>query len=258
MALAQTHVFSDALRMSTSFTAILPQATTEQIGMTGTRADGPPPVLYLLHGLSDDDSIWLRRTSIERYAADYGIAVIMPRVERSFYQDMAHGEAYWTYVSQELPQIVQQLFRVSARRQDTFVAGLSMGGYGAMRLALAQPGRFAAAASLSGALDMAAPAMRESRYDFYDDAFGEGEVRGTDSDLHALLDRIDPATAPQLMVACGSEDDLWPMQQPFVDHATERGLDVVTKFGPGEHEWGLWDADIQDVLAWLPIRRAEG
>ena len=141
MALAQTHIFSDVLGMSTSLHVILPQATTAQIGMVGERTAGDPPVLYLLHGLSDDDSIWLRRTSIERYAADYGIAVVMPRVERSFYQDMAHGEKYWTYLSQELPAIVAQLFRVSIRREDTFVAGLSMGGYGAMRLALAQPER---------------------------------------------------------------------------------------------------------------------
>ncbi|WP_454300646.1 alpha/beta hydrolase [Salana multivorans] len=255
MALARTYIFSEALRMSTSLTVVLPQATSGQIGMTGVRAAGEPPVLYLLHGLSDDDTIWLRRTSIERYAADYGIAVVMPRVERSFYQDMAYGEAYWTYVSEELPAIVQQLFRVSGRREDTFVAGLSMGGYGAMRLGLARPEQFAAAASLSGALDMAEPLVRAERDDFYTNAFGPDDVRGTDPDLHALLDRVDPAVAPALLVACGTEDDLWPMQEPFVEHATQRGLDVTNLWGPGQHEWGYWDARIQDVLEWLPIQR---
>lgn len=259
MALAQTHIFSDVLGMSTSLHVILPQATTAQIGMVGERTAGDPPVLYLLHGLSDDDSIWLRRTSIERYAADYGIAVVMPRVERSFYQDMAHGEKYWTYLSQELPSIVAQLFRVSIRREDTFVAGLSMGGYGAMRLALAQPERFAAAASLSGALDMAHPRVRADRADFFDNAFGDGEISGTEVDLLTLARQADPATAPALMIACGTEDDLYPMQGEFLNAAAESGLAVATSFGPGEHEWGYWDERIQEVLAWLPLRhRLEG
>ncbi len=248
MALALTHVTSDALLMSTSLAVVLPQ----------TESVEPPPVLYLLHGLSDDDTAWVRRSSIERYAQDRGIAVVMPRVERSFYQDMAHGERYWTYVSEELPRIVRSLFRVSDRREDTFVAGLSMGGYGAMRLALLRPELFAAAASLSGALDMADPEMPRQRPDLYENAFGGREIAGTDADLHALLARATPADTPRLFVACGTEDDLWGMQQPFVDAARARGLDVTHLWSAGEHDWPYWDARIQDVLDWLPIRSRAG
>lgn len=256
MAYAHTSLFSESLGMGTSVAVILPQRTTAQIGMSGHAPEGDPPVLYLLHGLSDDETAWTRRTSIERYADDAGIAVVMPRVERSFYQDMAHGERYWTYVSQELPALVAQLFRVSDRREDTFVAGLSMGGYGAMRLALAQPERFAAAASLSGALDMAHPLVRHERQDFYDLAFGEDDITGGDADLLALVRRADPASLPALLVACGSEDDLWPMQHSFLAAAGENGVEVTTSFGPGAHEWGYWDARIRDVIDWLPIRRS--
>src|ERR687886_256985 len=156
MALLRCDIFSDVLGLSTSMTVILPQPTQTQIGMTGDAGDQPPPVLYLLHGLSDDDSIWLRRTSIERYVAPLGLAVVMPQVHRSFYRDEAYGGKYWTFVSEELPELVRRFFRVSQTRDDTFVAGLSMGGYGALKLALRQPERFAAAASLSGALDVAA------------------------------------------------------------------------------------------------------
>src|SRR4051794_5571316 len=113
MALVRCDFFSDALSLSTSMTVILPQPTTTQIGMTGDASDEPPPVLYLLHGLSDDDTIWLRRTSIERYVAPLGLAVVMPQVHRSFYADEEYGGSYWTFVSEELPSLVARFFRVS-------------------------------------------------------------------------------------------------------------------------------------------------
>lgn len=128
MALLRCEFFSDALEISTSMTVILPQTTHGQIGMTGTARAGGHPVLYLLHGLSDDDTIWTRRTSIERYVSELGIAVVMPAVGRSFYANEAYGMRYWDFVSEELPALVAGMFNVSTRREDTFVAGLSMGG----------------------------------------------------------------------------------------------------------------------------------
>ena len=151
MALLRCDFFSETLGLSTSMTVILPQQTSGQIGMTGATA-AEIPVLYLLHGLSDDDTIWSRRTSIERYVAPLGLAVVMPQVHQSFYSDEVHGLPFWTFLTEELPALVSGFFHVSTRREDTFVAGLSMGGYGAMKWALRQPDRFAAAASLSGAL----------------------------------------------------------------------------------------------------------
>src|SRR3954452_23097967 len=106
MALVRCGFFFDALSLRTSMSVILPQPTQTQIGMTGDAGDEPPPVLYLLHGLSDDDTIWLRRTSIERYVAPRGLAVVMPQVRRSFYTDEAYGGGYWTFVSEELPELV--------------------------------------------------------------------------------------------------------------------------------------------------------
>src|SRR4030095_358208 len=96
----------------------------------------------------------MRRTSIERYAAARNLAVIMPAVDRSFYQNMERGARYWDFLSEELPDIFRQFFPLSSKRDDTFAAGLSMGGYGALRLGLAKPEQFAAVASLSGALDL--------------------------------------------------------------------------------------------------------
>ena len=84
MALMRCSFYSDALSLSTTMTVIMPQATQTQIGMTGRATEAPPPVLYLLHGLSDDDTTWTRRTSIERYVAPLGLAVVMPQVQRSY------------------------------------------------------------------------------------------------------------------------------------------------------------------------------
>jgi putative tributyrin esterase len=253
MALINCDFFSDSLGLSTSMTVILPQQTRSQIGLTGT-AGGPAgaPVLYLLHGLSDDHTIWLRRTSIERYVAPLGIAVVMPAVNRSFYTDEAHGNAYWTFLSGELPDLVESFFRVSTRREDTFVAGLSMGGYGALKWALRQPERFAAAASLSGALDIVALAERDEKADvpLLRNIFGGRP--GPDDDLLALLRSAEPDALPALSVSCGTEDFLYADNRAFVRAAGDAGVPVTVDFRPGEHDWGFWDTGIQQVLAWLP------
>jgi S-formylglutathione hydrolase FrmB len=249
--------FADSLALSTSMTVLLPQRTTTQIGMAGAAADGPPPVLYLLHGLSDDDTIWLRRTSIERYVAPLGLAVVMPQVHRSFYSDEHYGGRYWTFLSEELPELVDSWFQVSQRREDTFVAGLSMGGYGALKWALRHPGRFAAAASLSGAVDVEGLRTRRIRPEdphLYDRIYGDAAPARTDDDLLALVGRADPATLPALYVGCGEQDELIGDNRAFVEACGGAAVPVTSSFGPGEHDWAYWDATIQDVLAWLPLR----
>jgi putative tributyrin esterase len=248
--------FSDSLSLSTSMTVLLPQRTTTQIGMTGRTTDGPPPVLYLLHGLSDDDTIWLRRTSVERYVAPLGMAVVMPQVHRSFYADEHFGGRFWTFLSEELPSLVGSWFRVSDRREDTFVAGLSMGGYGALKWALRQPDRFAAAASLSGALHIGGTRtgrMRPEDPRLFERVYGDNDPRGTDDDLLALISRTDPAGAPALYVCCGEQDELIDDNRRFVDACTAASVPVTTSFGSGEHDWAYWDETIQDVLDWLPM-----
>ncbi len=258
MALVRCDFFSEVLEVGTSMTVLLPQAGERQVGVEGGRAGrddgaGGPPVLYLLHGLSDDASAWLRYTSIERYAAPLGLAVVMPQVQRSWYADEVHGSRYWTHLSEELPGIVDSFFRVSRRREDTFVAGLSMGGYGALKWALHQPERFAAAASLSGALDLHDVLGRADGRDVAERVFG-GRLRA-DDDLLELVAQADVQSLPSLYVGCGTEDDLVGGSVRFVDEALLAGVDVHVDFRAGEHEWGLWDAMVRDVLAWLPRPR---
>jgi putative tributyrin esterase len=254
MALVRCDFFSDVLGLGVSMTVILPQATSTRIGVTGAAGTDGHPTLYLLHGLSDDDTIWLRHTSIERYVAPLGLAVVMPAVHRSFYADERHGHRYWTFLSEELPELVGSFFRVSDRREDTFVAGLSMGGYGALKWALRQPERFAAAASLSGALDLARLRGEGGRgpvdAHLFDRVFGD-RLGGSDDDLFSLLGKADPATLPRLYLCCGTEDHLYPHSVDFADAARARGIPLTVDYGPGDHDWAYWDARIVDVLAWL-------
>ena len=118
----------------------------------------------------------------------------MPQVHRSFYADEAHGCRFWTFLSEELPAVVASFFRVSTRREDTFVAGLSMGGYGALKWALRQPERFAAAASLSGALDVAdmqAHDMRPHMRELMGRVFGRPRSPARRDDLLHLIATAD-------------------------------------------------------------------
>ncbi|WP_025689104.1 alpha/beta hydrolase [Paenibacillus zanthoxyli] len=259
MALIECRFYSETLGLSTSMTVILPQKTKTQIGMSSNARNGLHPTLFLLHGLSDDHSIWLRRTSIERYAANLGIAVVMPQVHRSFYTDMAYGGRYWTFISEELPALARSFFPLSAERKDNFAAGLSMGGYGAIKLGLRKPEAFAAAASLSGALDVAhlhinhGNTMSKQEFEMI---FGNEDISGTDEDLLALIRKVDASSGPKplLYQCCGTEDFLYEDNLRFRDAARATSLSLTYEESPGTHEWGYWDAKIQDVLAWLPLR----
>lgn len=266
MAFFECHFFSDALGLTVSAHVLLPQRAARQIGMAGAAKEtlgGKFPVLYLLHGLSDDHTIWMRRTSIERYAAEKNLAVIMPAAARSFYQDMAGGPQYWTYLSEELPALMQSFFPLATAREQTFAAGLSMGGYGALRLALARPERYAAAAGLSSALDVAQRCRKGSRpgsrinQPELESIFGrELKVEGTSADLWALAKKVAAGKGPKpkLFLACGTEDELLPENRAFRKHLTSVGLEAEYSETPGDHEWGYWDTQIQRVLDWLPLR----
>jgi S-formylglutathione hydrolase FrmB len=240
-------------------TVILPQNTSSQIGMKGVVKQKKHPVLYLLHGMSDDHTIWLRRTSIERYVASLGLAVVMPAVHRSYYTDMASGPKYWTFVSEELPRIVQSFFPISEKRRDTFVAGLSMGGYGAFKLAFRHPEKFAAAASLSGALDTVALYDRwgKPKAQEREAIFGK-KIKNTDKDLVYLSAKLAKSSSPKPMLfqCCGTEDFLYGDNLKFRAHIEKLGaFKLHYEEGPGMHEWGYWDANIQKVLKWLPLKK---
>lgn len=256
MAFIQCDFFSDVLGFSTSMNVILPQQTTSQIGLNGSKTKLKYPVLYLLHGLSDDHTIWMRRTSIERYVASLGIAVVMPNVNKSYYVDMVHGDKYGEFVSHELQETVQSFFPISDKREDNFLAGLSMGGYGAFLIALSNPAKFAAAASLSGALDIKASIDRREVEDkeFFQNIFGEtNKLKGSKYDLFALSEKLAQSDTllPKLYQCCGTEDFLYDDNKKFKSHIEKLSFDYTYQEGAGIHNWDYWDINIQKILQWM-------
>jgi len=254
MALMDCHYYSEVLGMACAMTVLIPESSTSST--PGSGRDGHR-TLWLLHGLCDDHSTWLRRTSIERYAGEHGLAVIMPMVHRSFYADQHHGYRYFTHLTQELPEIARRLFPLSDDPANRFVAGLSMGGYGAFKWALTQPDRFAAAASLSGVLDLAAQGRNPEPW-FANDlklAFGDpAQIASTEADLLHLCDKLarKGITPPRLYACCGEEDFLLAGNQNFVRHARQRNIPLTWHADPAaDHNWAYWDKAIERVVPWL-------
>ena len=255
MILNEVNFMSETLGLLSSMYVLLPQRKLAE----AQKKQKKFRTLYLLHGHSDDHTAWQRFTSIERYAEGLNLAVVMPAVHLSFYNDMAHGLKYWQFISEEVPAVVRDLFPLSSERKDNFVAGLSMGGYGAFKMALTHPERYAAAASLSGALDIRAVTSprsdRNNRIWLAEmrTVFGDlSKVPGSKHDLMTLAKKVSKAPVkPRLYQCCGTEDHLYDDNIRFRDAVHNLPLDLTYEQGPGEHNWAYWDRMIQNVLAWM-------
>ncbi len=211
--------------------------------------------LWLLHGLSDDHTTWVRNTSIERYAASYGLAVIMPEVQRSWYADTQYEMAYFSYVADELFDFCNAHFKgMSEHREDNIIAGLSMGGYGALKAALTRPERYGYCASLSGALDICRRgtpcSIDEWRALFGYDIQTPLELDGGENDIFALAknNKEKRFTFPDIFMWCGTEDALLENNDRF--HKLLCDLDVGHTYetSEGDHSWKWWDLHIQTAL----------
>jgi S-formylglutathione hydrolase FrmB len=171
---------------------------------------------------------------------------------------MASGPRYWTFVSEELPALCQAFFPISSKREETYAAGLSMGGYGAFKLGLACPEKYAAVASLSGALAFGArlaqnegPERRE-----WESIWGDlTRFVGSPNDLSHLAKELAASNQPRprLFQWCGTDDFLYQGNLYFRDQLRSLGLEVTYSEGPGGHSWDMWDTQIQNVLTWLDL-----
>lgn len=267
MAHIQMNFYSNALLKNANVTVFLPTQDADDYLFGDGNAKYDPAkkyqTLYLLHGSYGDCSDWSRLACVERYAQAHCLAVVMPSGENSAYLNMDAGENYLDYIGRELPDFLRTVFPLSPRREDNFIAGLSMGGYGCMRVGLEFPERFAAIASLSGALDLnsfhehGGPHIEKMDPRYKRAVYGDRELKGSRNDLLYLLksNLAEGKPMPKLYMTIGTEDFLYPVNETFYAKAKELA-DIRYETFPGVHDWIFWDAHIQDVLNWLPL--AEG
>ncbi len=273
MSLSKLEFYSELLGMDQSVYVILPDK-----GEGAPAEPAPPeegyPVLYLLHGTTHDCSNWLRYTGIERYATDRKIAVVMPSAQLSGYADMVYGEAFFSYITEELPKIVKKLYRISSKREDTFVAGVSMGGYGAAKVGLTYPERYATIGAISNGnhaymrpIGLHARNSNEEFPSSITDARhllcwgigAEGDPRGTREDLYTLAEANlkKDVPLPALFHTCGSFDRNLLMAQDMRDFFRSLPGDPYRycyyEEPYGEHTWAYWDKWIRIFMSWLPV-----
>lgn len=232
---------------------VLPEKARGRVGLEREEY----PVLYLLHGMSDNQSAWMRRTNIERYAMDHKIAVVMPSTHLGWYTDMARGFRYFTYIADEIPQTVHRMFScLKQGREHSFVGGLSMGGYGAAMLALRRSDRFSKAILLSGAYDIykrlhQAPKQRKK---YFETIFGK-EVNASTQDPFFLAEVLEERLRPEIWMYCGRDDGLLEENRRFYETLQRLDYSVSYEEDAGKHDWDFWDAKIKSAMQHLGGKR---
>lgn len=277
MAVIRMNFLSQALGMQTNVTICLPtfsfadvMAGREEVYVPGMKFQ----VMYLLHGGTGDDSDYLHFTNIVRYADDHKLAVVMPADYNASYTDFEDGAKYFTYVAEELPKMIQTMFPVSAKREDNFVAGLSMGSHGAMKIAMNYPEKYAAALIMSGCSYRPGVPMHVKAVNgefFFDEPqrplsginaklMDPDFIKGTPNDVYAIAkENVEKGKPlPKLFFRAGdcdialyravrAEEDLRAM-------GYETKMEIVPGYG---HEWDLWDETLRIAIReWLPIRHS--
>lgn len=244
MAIVSVDCLPESLGHQTTFQAIIPEHRSEH-----TR------VLYLLHGLFGNDKQWIQSSSIALLAEGRDLAIIMPDTHRGYYTDMKFGAKYGTYLTQELPEIVSNIFALRPDRSQTFIGGLSMGGYGALKYGLSKPSQYSKAFALSPAVDIAR--MRHESLEREQDfnlIFGsESDFEGSENDLFHLLATADEKAmkGTAFLQICGVDDPFYSDNLRFKQQFEQHSFSYTFKDRPGGHSWDLWNEEIVTSLNWL-------
>lgn len=230
--------YSEQLRMMTSINVIIPD-----------HPNGTGNVLLLLHGLGDDENAWLAQTNIIDYASREQITIIMPNGSRSYYTNEVQGPKYFDFVGREVLQRCQKWFNLPTDRTHTFVAGISMGGFGALKLGLVYPETFCKIFALSAMPDIIASwQANPARDSWYQRLFGSpDQITNSINDIGYLIKQQQYNT-PAIWQFCGRDDPFFEMNVQLAQQIKNQQIhhDFVTV--SGGHEWLLWDKAIEMVL----------
>jgi putative tributyrin esterase len=259
MAWIETYVYSEVLGMEVPVHVILPQEKQP------FRKNIKHKVLWLLHGGSGDETAWHRMSTIERYAIQYGLAVIMPGGMNSCFTDMEHGGKFFTYMTEELPTIIQQLFpRLSSERKDHFISGFSNGGYGCLRIGLARPDLYSAIGAMSAGDKADVPFVNDGSKKAQGriEIFGDGDIKNTHHDLKYLAVQAAKSgqELPRIYHSCGSLDPWLDLNETLRDffYGLQHTFDYTYQSAEGYgHTWDFWDMEIIRFLKYLDLEQDE-
>ena len=253
MSVIQMRFFSETLNIFSSATIILPLPRDVKVEVRDL------PVLTLLHGMGDGHSAWLRKTAVERYALKHGVAVVMPDGELSCYENMVHGHRYRDYITRELPKLMQETFPFSTDREKNFIAGCSMGGFGALKLGLAHPEKWSTIGCFSGAhFEYRNPSPRHQAMvaRVYGDRLDE-----FDTQIAADALAVNAGKLPiRVWHSCGDADALKEnalKSRTFFEAMPAGAIRYSFEMLPGSHDWALWDESARRFMDCLNLPEPE-
>lgn len=243
MAFFRCDFSSPELKMNTSVNIFIPDGIPHDDMKT----------VYLLHGITDNGTHWSRLSRVELYARKHNVAVFMPEAQRSFYTDMKFGPSYFSYVTDGLMRFSHEMFGLPNDPEHSYVMGLSMGGYGALKCALTYPERYAGCASFSACCDMQDnvdhPTVYGATKEEMQGIFGLDGIIGPKNDVFALAEKsADAPKKPRFFVSCGLEDAFINQNRRFRDFLKERGYDVEFQEWKDGHTWEFWDVSIEKAF----------
>lgn len=240
MAFATINYFSNALQKASSVNVVFPE---------DANLPRPSSVFYLLHGLSDDHSIWMRRTSIERYVAGLPLVVVMPDGGRGWYSNAKEGYKYEDDLLKDVVGLIDRTFPVKAERAGRCIGGLSMGGYGAVKVGIKHHEMFASVTSHSGAVGiMHDPDRVKGLGDEFSRIFGKNPTDGPE-DPFSLVKAVDHGRLPAMRLDCGTDDFLLAQNRSFHNHLNDLHVSHEYEEFPGGHDWSYWDKHVQSAIA---------
>ena len=265
MALMQATFYSAALMRTVTVNVLMP-TDRFAIGSSIPMENRPKKTLYLLHGVMGSFGDWVNRTRVEQLSSAHDLAVVMPSGDNKFYCDSEiSGDRYGTFIAEELVLFTRDTFNLSRKREDTYIGGLSMGGFGALTNALRHPETFSRVCAFSSALikDKILSSVEEPGHDLftrtqYCTMFGLKRIEdfaGSDRDYEALAEKLAASgkQKPLIYMACGRQDTLFDVNTAYRDKLRALGYDVTWTEIDGVHEWRVWDDRLEDALNWLPL-----
>ena len=260
----EVNFYSNSLMRTATVNVIIPTDKRTNLGQLAAPATFP--VLYLLHGILGNYTDWISGTTVQSLADTYNLCVVMPSGDNKFYVDSSKsGDLYGTFISEELPDFIERTFPVSKKREDTFLAGLSMGGFGAAVNGLKNPEKFGYLGLFSAALiknnilnarnENVTDLLTKKNYETMFDLDDVSEYEGSKNDYDHLAEELAKSgkELPEIWMACGTEDSLHSADEAFAKKLKELGYEVTWSDWAGKHDWVFWQECITKFVPWLPL-----